>query len=133
MENERRKNCRCTINQCVKLSYAHEDFIEAEMINISIGGTLCSTESPVSDHERIFFMFDVPVDGKPQTVKVEGTIIHLQEQDGKFFSESPLPIFFPAQKGYCRSLLINVKKNKLYGGYSLLSILPVLYYYDIVL
>lgn len=98
MENERRKNCRCTINQCVKLSYAHEDFIEAEMINISIGGTLCSTASQVSDHERIFFMFDVPADDKLQTVKVEGSIIHLQEQDGKILFGVTFTDFFPGSK-----------------------------------
>ena len=111
MENERRKNCRCTINQCVKLSYAHEDFIEAEMINISIGGTLCSTESPVSDHERIFFMFDVPVDGKPQTVKVEGTIIHLQEQDGKVLFGVTFTDFFPGSEGLLQKFIYQCKEK----------------------
>ncbi|HPX25176.1 MAG TPA: PilZ domain-containing protein [Treponemataceae bacterium] len=98
METERRKNCRCAISQCVKLSYAHEDFIDAEMINISIGGTLCSTDSPLSHNERIFFMFDVPLEGKSQTVKVEGTIIHIQEQHGKILFGVTFTDFFPGSK-----------------------------------
>ena len=98
MEIERRKGCRCAITQCVKLSYAHEDFIEADMINISIGGTLCSTDSPVGYNERIFFMFDVPIEGTPQTVKVEGTIMHLQEHDGKTIFGVMFTDFFPGSK-----------------------------------
>ncbi len=111
MEAERRKNYRCALSQCVKLSYAHEDFIDAEMVNISIGGILCSTESAVSEHERIFFMFDVPVDQTLSTVKVEGTIIHLQEQDGKTFFGVMFTDFFPGSKELLQKYLDQCNGN----------------------
>lgn len=107
MDTERRRYGRLQIQQCVKLSMGHETFITADIINISLGGIMCQTNSPVYDYEKMFFMIDLPLEKGTETIKVEGTIVHIQEVPGGFQFGVLFTDFFPGAKNAFERFLSN--------------------------
>lgn len=85
MGEERRKYPRLSLNQCIKISYGKETFIDAEAVNISQNGILCSTASSVGQLERIYMMIDLPSGSETRTIECEGIAMHTQTAEGKTF------------------------------------------------
>lgn len=96
--SEKRSHQRVVLQQCVRVSLGREIFIGADGLNLSPGGILCSTKAPVYDHEKIFFMIDLPFPEGIKTVRVEGMIIHVRnEGDNNLFGVT-FTDFFPGDQ-----------------------------------
>jgi len=53
--------------------------LQAETINISEGGALCKSASPVEPLTPVFMMFKIPSPQGERTIKVEGTVMHAKK------------------------------------------------------
>jgi hypothetical protein len=84
MLNERRKDPRLTLQQCVQISlYGLETFIDAEALNISENGILCSSSVAIENLEKIFVMVDLDIGGNVRTLRSEGLVMYTHAKDGK--------------------------------------------------
>lgn len=80
MEEERRKSRRFRLDQCVTLSFAHEDFIDAQGLNLSMGGLQFISKAAVDIYQKIFVMIEVP----EGTIKAEGVVVHVERREDDF-------------------------------------------------
>ncbi len=83
MNDERRKYPRISLNQCIQISFGRETFIDAEAVNISQNGILCSTSEPIEDLDRIFLMIDIPIMDEIKTIQCEGIPMYTESVNGK--------------------------------------------------
>jgi hypothetical protein len=84
MLNERRKDPRLTLQQCVRISlYGLETFIDAEALNISENGILCASSVAIENLEKIVIMVDLDIGGNIRTLRSEGLVMYTHMKDGK--------------------------------------------------
>ena len=85
MDGERRKSPRLSLNQCIQISFGKETYIDAEAVNISENGILCSSSETVESLDRIFLMIDLPFGDQTKTIQCEGIPLHTKHEAGKTF------------------------------------------------
>ncbi len=83
MGEERRKYPRFSLNQCIQISFGKETFIDAEAVNISMSGILCSSSVPIDNLDKIFMMIDLPIGNEIKTIQCEGVPMYAKTVEGK--------------------------------------------------
>lgn len=72
--SERRRETRYTIKQMVAVSYAHEEFIAAHGLDLSLGGISCRTTSPLAIGQEIFLLLGLD---EGETINCEAVVMHV--------------------------------------------------------
>ena len=84
MSKEKRKHRRFNISQIIELDFMKEKYFEANGLNISEGGILCSSTYPVEPLARVFLMINIPLPDKEFTLKTEGIVMHSKKERNKY-------------------------------------------------
>lgn len=79
-KNERRhERFQCELSVWIHLEDQIEDFILAEVLNISAGGFLCIVHTPVEEGTHWDFSIEIPQ--RDKMVKVRGVTRHCRAED----------------------------------------------------
>ena len=84
MDDSKTRSPRFTIHQLVEIQFSVETFIQAEGINLSETGVLCSTESPVDPYTKVFIMIEMQLKEGNYTLKTEGVVVRCEKMNGDF-------------------------------------------------
>lgn len=83
--DERRINNRFKLHQMVEINYLNEEiFVNAETVNISIGGIHCKLKSKIDFVSELFLMFEIPNDEDKYIIKCYGDVQWQKEEDDGF-------------------------------------------------
>lgn len=83
--DERRINNRFKLHQMVEINYLNEEiFVNAETVNISIGGLHCKLKNKIDSISELFLMFEIPDDSKNYIIKCYGDVQWQKEEDDGF-------------------------------------------------
>ena len=74
--NERREHRRCVLTQMLDVTVMREHDIEASAVDLSEGGVLCTSKSPVEPLSPVYLMLRIPTDGPDYLLKAEGVVMH---------------------------------------------------------
>jgi hypothetical protein len=86
MAKERRKTPRLGLHQCVQITFfGRETFVDAEALNISESGMLCSSPTLVDNLDKIFVMVDLPIGGEVEKIQCTGVVMYTQTRENKHF------------------------------------------------
>lgn len=80
MNEERRKHPRVVLSQLIEMSLMHEHYVQAETVNVSEGGLLCRSNSPVEPLTTVYLMLSIPTEGGDYMLKTEGAVMHLRKE-----------------------------------------------------
>ncbi len=78
---ERREHQRCHLTQLLDVTLMREQDVSASAIELSEGGVLCRSDSPVELLSRMYLMLRIPTSGPEYMLKTEGVVMH-QRRDG---------------------------------------------------
>ena len=84
MDDSKQRSPRFTIHQLVEIQFSVETFFQAEGINLSETGLLCSTESAIEPYTKVFVMIEMPLKEGQYTLKTEGVVMRCEKENGDF-------------------------------------------------
>ena len=84
MSDDKRKRERFPLTQKIELKTGSGSVIPAMGGNISEGGVLCLTETPLAEGESVTFMVTVPVGKMEVKVDCTGVVLRCVGANGKY-------------------------------------------------
>lgn len=78
---ERREHRRCSLTQLLDVTLMRERDIPAAAMELSEGGVLCKSDSPVDLLSSVYLMLRIPTSGPDYMLKTEGVVMH-QRREG---------------------------------------------------
>jgi c-di-GMP-binding flagellar brake protein YcgR len=79
---ERRKSPRFQVRQMIAYFPGREEYLWAEGVDLSLDGLKCRSKEPLDPLTTIYFMLELPVEGKVETIRCEGFVAHSHCEDG---------------------------------------------------
>ncbi len=74
--SEKRAHERFEISQIVEIKVISEEFIQAEGVDISIGGMKAKTTAEIAPLTKLFLMLNVPCHKKVYSIRTEGYVVY---------------------------------------------------------
>lgn len=76
---EKRSNKRFEISQLVEIKVISEEFIQAEGLDISVGGMKAKTSYDIAPLAKLFLMLNIPVHDKTYSIRTEGYVVYTKK------------------------------------------------------
>lgn len=98
MDDSKNRSPRFTIHQLVEIQFAQETFFQADGINLSETGVLCSTESMIEPYTKVFIMIEMPLREGQYTLKTEGIVMRCEKGNGGYHIGVQFDSLFQSEK-----------------------------------
>ena len=111
MDDTAQRSQRFTIHQLVEIQFSQGTFFQAEGINLSESGVLCSTESLIEPYSKVFIMLEMPLREGQYTLKTEGTVVRCEKVAGEYQVGVRFDNLFQSEKEKLQEYLEVIEKG----------------------